>query len=143
MLENWLVKMTKQLCVSCKKEITNDPGSVIFICPACDKNKIINKNPNLDLSLKEKILKLLVEDKSPKTILQIAEKLKADYKNTFQAVNKLYPDLIYKNKTGSINLIEIKLMKTENSLLTRQARKELIGECVFFFKQKTAYDIDM
>jgi len=41
MLENWLVKMTKQLCVSCKKEITNDPGSVIFICPACDKNKII------------------------------------------------------------------------------------------------------
>lgn len=70
-------------------------------------NKIM---PNsLNLSLKERILKLLIENKSPKTILQIAESLKVDYKNTFQAVNKLYPDLIYKNKTGSINLIEIKL----------------------------------
>ena len=71
------------------------------------KNKIVNKT--LSLSLKEKILKLLIENKNPETILKIAEKLKADYKNTFQAVNKLYPDLIYKNKTGSINLIEIKL----------------------------------
>lgn len=70
-------------------------------------NKI--KNNNLDLSLKERILKLLIENKSPRTILQIAESLNADYKNTFQAVNKLYPSLIYKNKTGSINLIEIKL----------------------------------
>ena len=68
------------------------------------------KQSKENLSLKEKILKLLIENKNPETILQIAEKLKADYKNTFQAVNKLYPDLIYKNKTGSINLIEIKLI---------------------------------
>src|SRR3989344_1482147 len=61
------------------------------------------------LSLKEKILKLLIEDKTPKTILQIAEILNVDYKNTFQELNKLYPVLIYKNKIGSINLIEIKL----------------------------------
>jgi len=70
-------------------------------------NKIIDFA--LNLSLKERILKLLIENKTPKTILQLAESLNVDYKNTFQAVNKLYPDLIYKNKTGSINLIEVKL----------------------------------
>jgi predicted nucleotidyltransferase len=70
-------------------------------------NKIVNKT--LSLSLKEKILKLLIENKNPRTILQIAENLKVDYKNTFQAVNKLYPDLIYKDKMGNLNIVEIKL----------------------------------
>lgn len=60
-------------------------------------------------SLNEKILKLLIENKQKWTILEIARKLGVDYKNTFQAVNKLYPDLIYKKKKGNLNLVEIKI----------------------------------
>lgn len=33
--------MEKQLCISCKKEITNQPGSVKFKCPNCGKTDII------------------------------------------------------------------------------------------------------
>lgn len=60
-------------------------------------------------SLNEKILKLLIENKRAWTILEISNKLKRDYKNTFQAVGKLYPDLIYKEKKGNLNLVEIKI----------------------------------
>ncbi len=60
-------------------------------------------------SLSERILKLLIENKRAWTILEISNKLKCDYKNTFQAVGKLYPDLISKDKKGSLNLVEIKI----------------------------------
>ncbi len=32
--------MEKLACKSCRKEIVNDPGSVSFACPQCDKAKI-------------------------------------------------------------------------------------------------------
>jgi predicted nucleotidyltransferase len=63
----------------------------------------------VEFSLKEKILKFLIENKKPWTIFQIAESLKTDYKNTFNSINKLYPHLIYKNKVGNANVIEIRL----------------------------------
>lgn len=66
-------------------------------------------------SFREKILKFLLENKQKWSILEIANKLQKDYKNTFQAIDKLYPDLIYKEKKGSMNLIEIKL--TPNTIL--------------------------
>ncbi|MBS3172267.1 RNA-binding protein [Candidatus Woesearchaeota archaeon] len=31
-------------CVSCKVDLTNMAGSVVFDCPACDKSKIIRCN---------------------------------------------------------------------------------------------------
>ena len=62
----------------------------------------------ISYSLKERILKFLIENKQKWTILEIARKLGADYKNTFQAINALYPDLIYKEKKGNLNLVEIK-----------------------------------
>ena len=72
-------------------------------------NTKIGNNSSLKYSLRERILKLLIENKRAWTILEISNELKCDYKNTFQAVNKLYPDLIYKSKKGNINLVEIKI----------------------------------
>lgn len=69
---------------------------------------IMNRKLMGKLSLREKILKYLIENKKPVTILQIAKKLNNDYKNTFQSVNQLYPDLVYKDKMGGINIIEVK-----------------------------------
>ena len=62
-----------------------------------------------NMSLKEQILKLLIENKRVWTILEISKRLKTDYKNTFQEINKLYPDLINKEKKGNLNLIELKI----------------------------------
>jgi len=31
----------KKFCSTCRKDITNDTGSVIFNCPACDKEEIV------------------------------------------------------------------------------------------------------
>lgn len=84
----------------------------------------INNEPRkiINFSLKEKILKLLIEAKNPFTIKQIAENLKADYKNTFLAINKLYPDIIYKNKIGNSNVIEIKLAPNKDIFLLEEKR---------------------
>lgn len=89
-------------------------------------------------SLKEKILKLLIENKRIWTILGISNELKSDYKNTFQAVGKLYPDLIYKEKKGNLNLVEIKINsdreiyeveeKRTNEFLFNNSKMRLIKE---------------
>jgi len=59
-------------------------------------------------SLKEKILKFLIENKEPMSILQISNRLGADYKNTFQAIGR-YPDLIIRDKKGNTNFVEMKI----------------------------------
>ena len=89
-------------------------------------------------SLSERILKLLIENKRAWTILEISHELKSDYKNTFQAVGKLYPDLISKDKKGSLNLIEIKISsnisihevekKRTQEFLSNNSKIKLIGE---------------
>jgi len=69
-------------------------------------NMIDSKKP--ELSFKEKIMKFLIENKEPLSILQISDRLRADYKNTFQAINSC-PDIIIKDKKGNTSFIEIKL----------------------------------
>jgi predicted RNA-binding Zn-ribbon protein involved in translation (DUF1610 family) len=32
---------SQKVCISCKKRITNDNGSVIFNCPNCGKTEIV------------------------------------------------------------------------------------------------------
>jgi predicted nucleotidyltransferase len=64
-----------------------------------------------NLSLREKILEYLIENKEKaKTIREISKYLNVDYKNTFQAIKKIYPSLISKDKIGSSNLVKIKLI---------------------------------
>jgi len=79
------------------------------------KNKIDDEIDKKDgkFSLKEKILKYLIENKEkPKTIREISGALIVDYKNTFQAINGLL-GLIYKEKIGTNNLVEIKLKPSQ------------------------------
>jgi hypothetical protein len=33
--------MKEQICVSCKKKVTNLPGTTKFICPKCGKVEIV------------------------------------------------------------------------------------------------------
>lgn len=85
-------------------------------------NKIIQNAPKgvpsvetwgkkIDWSLKEKILKFLIENKeSILSIREIATNLKSDYKNTFRVMDSLQPILVSKNKIGNVNHIKIKLI---------------------------------
>jgi len=44
--------MEKKVCVSCKKQIANEPGSVEFMCPECGKTKIIRCRHCREISAK-------------------------------------------------------------------------------------------
>jgi predicted nucleotidyltransferase len=65
-------------------------------------------NNKIKLSLREKILKYLIENKKPVSIMQISNQLEVDYKNTFKTINNL-PQII-QNRIGNTNLIELKLI---------------------------------
>ena len=68
-----------------------------------------------NLSLREKILEYLIKNKEKaKTIREISKYLNVDYKNTFQAIKKIYPSLISKDKIGSSNLVKIKLTPSQD-----------------------------
>jgi len=67
-----------------------------------------NNYGKAEYSLRERILKLLIENKREWTILEIAKELGVDYKNTFQAMGKLSP-LVDKRKKGNLNLVKIKM----------------------------------
>jgi len=61
----------------------------------------------LPLTLREKILKFLIENKEfPHSIMEISKRLNVDYKNTFQAFNRLNPQIYSKKKHGNAYLIE-------------------------------------
>jgi predicted nucleotidyltransferase len=58
-------------------------------------------------TLKEKILKFLIENKeNPHSIREISQKLEADYKNTYQALAKINYKTYSKTKQGNSYLIE-------------------------------------
>jgi predicted nucleotidyltransferase len=61
-------------------------------------------------SLKEKTIRYLIENKgTPHSILEISKKLNSDYKNTFQVIRRISPDIIVRDKFGNATMIEIKL----------------------------------
>lgn len=60
-------------------------------------------------SLKGKVIKLLIEKKTPLSIRKISKLLGTDYKNTFNTIKGISPDILLEDKKGNINLIEIKL----------------------------------
>jgi len=74
------------------------------------------------LSLKEKILKYLIENKHPESIMHVSHKLNADYKNTFNIIKNLSPDILFKDKLGNTTLIELKLIPSQEILSIEQKR---------------------
>lgn len=86
------------------------------------KNKTGNKS-GIEFSLKERILKLLIENKEPISILQVSNQLKADYKNTFNAIHS-YSDVIIKNKQGNTSFIELKIAPSQEIYSIEKKRTE-------------------
>ncbi len=73
-------------------------------------------------SLKDKILKFLIENKEAYSIRELSKELKADYKNTSQALEKLPKEIYSKNKQGNSCLIKFKPMNNIQTLLVENKR---------------------
>ena len=61
------------------------------------------------LKPKEKLLKYLIENKNPQSILTTSGAIAVDYKNTYNLVSELQPEIISKEKVGNTSLIKINL----------------------------------
>lgn len=72
-----------------------------------------NKNEKIKISSKEKLLKYLIENKSPHSIMAVSNAIAVDYKNTHNIVSELYSEIILKEKIGNTNLIKIKLIPNQ------------------------------
>ena len=67
-----------------------------------------NKIKKLKLKPKEKIIKSLIENKNPQSIMALSGATLLDYKNTYNLVNEL-SGIIFKQKIGNTNLIKLNL----------------------------------
>ena len=64
----------------------------------------------IKLSVKEKLLKYLIENKNPQSIRSASGAIAVDYKNIHNLVKELQQDVISKEKIGNTNLIKINLL---------------------------------
>ena len=77
------------------------------------------------MKLKNKIIKLLLESKEEYSIRQIALKLKADYKNTYQAINSLNKE-IFKDKKGNATYVSFSYLMTSEVYIVERKRTNLL-----------------
>ena len=90
---------------------------------------MVKERVNFRLSLEEKIIKYLLENKTERiSILKVAHDLNVDYKNVYQAIARLGPELIKKEKIGNTNLIKFSFNFNEKVYLVEQKRREEILE---------------
>ena len=90
------------------------------------KNKITKKEQDeeIKLSQKEKVLKYLIENKNPQSIMATSGAIVLDYKNTYNIVNELQPEIISKEKIGNTNLIKLNLVPNQEIYLVENKRTE-------------------
>ena len=75
-------------------------------------------------TLKQKILKFLIENKENHSILEISKKLRVDYKNTFQAIKNLEPGTHSKKRQGNSQLVSFGFEFGPEVLAVEEKRKE-------------------
>jgi|SRR3989344_1308367 len=85
--------------------------------------RIIHKN-SLNLSPKERLLKYLIENKKPQSILSVSSATVYDYKNTYNLINQLKQDVIYQEKIGNTNLVRINLIPNQTIYQVENKRTE-------------------
>ena len=88
------------------------------------KKKKNNGKASIKLKPKEKIIKSLIENKNPQSIMALSGSAVIDYKNTYNIVNDLQPTIINKEKIGNTNLIKINLVPNQEIYNVEQKRTE-------------------
>ena len=67
---------------------------------------------SINLKPKEKIIKSLIENKNPQSIMTLSGATILDYKNTYNIVDEL-AGIVSKEKIGNTNLIKINLVPNQ------------------------------
>ena len=87
------------------------------------KSKKAVKSKN-KLRPKEKLLKYLIEHKEPQSIMTLSGSALVDYKNTYNIINELQPEIISKEKIGNTNLIKLNLVPNQEIYFVENNRKQ-------------------
>lgn len=80
------------------------------------------KEENIKLSTKEKLLKYLLENKTPQSIRNLSGATLIDYKNTYNIIDRLQPDIVSKENIGNTSLIKINLSQNPEILSVENKR---------------------
>ena len=82
-----------------------------------------NKNHKLKLKPKEKLIKVLIENKEPQSILSLSGSAVMDYKNTYNYVGELTASgAIVQNVIGKIKSIQLSLSPNQDIFSVEQKR---------------------
>lgn len=76
------------------------------------------------LSPRDRIITNLIENKNPQSIRTISGTTLMDYKNTYNIINELVPEIISKEKIGNTNLIKLKLIPNQEIYSVENKRTE-------------------
>ncbi len=83
-----------------------------------------SQNGKIKLSPKERVIKHLIENKNPQSIMTASGAIVLDYKNTYNIVNELQPEIISKEKIGNTNLITLNLAPNQQIYSVENKRTE-------------------
>ncbi|MEK6908765.1 MAG: nucleotidyltransferase domain-containing protein [Nanoarchaeota archaeon] len=83
------------------------------------------KITKIKIKPKEKLIKYLIENKVPKSTMQVSGAIILDYKNTYNLVNELQSQgIIFKEHLGNTNLISINLFPNQEIFNVEKKRTE-------------------
>lgn len=82
------------------------------------------KNVKIKLKPKEKLIKYLIENKKPTSIMQASGAIVLDYKNTYNIVNELESTIISREKIGNTSLIRLNPIPNQDIYSVEQKRTE-------------------
>jgi len=85
---------------------------------------MVNKQKSIKLTQKEKILKYLIENKNPQSIKNISGAVLIDYKNTYNIITEIPSGIIYQNKIGNTNLVNLNLVPNQDIYSVENKRTE-------------------
>ena len=76
------------------------------------------------LSPRERVITNLIENKNPQSIMAVSRASLVDYKNTYNILNELQPEIISKEKIGNTNLIKLNLVPNQEIYSVETKRTE-------------------
>lgn len=92
------------------------------------KRKKTNKD-KIKLKPKEKLIKYLIENKEPTSIMQASGAIVVDYKNTYNIVSELEPTVISLEKIGNTSLIRLNITPNQDIYSVEEKRtQEFLSE---------------
>ncbi len=83
-----------------------------------------DKNIQIKLKPRERLIKYLIENKEPTSIMQVSGSIAIDYKNTYNIVNELEPTIISLEKRGNTNLIRLNPIPNQDIYSVEQKRTQ-------------------